>query len=136
MAAPRFRYSCPQCGDVQVMHLRAEVAHACPKVTDGRGNRLRVVYELDPEGIRPPVPADANLSRCKTCHAPIMWTVTPADKLMPLDVMPGPDGNVRLDGDVATVLGPLEVLLALEAGTPLYVPHWATCPDADQHRRT
>jgi hypothetical protein len=51
---------------------------------------------------------------------------------MPVDATPDPSGSVRLHrsegGD----------LLANVGGTddgPLYRSHFATCPDADQHRR-
>ena len=78
-------------------------------------------------------------ARCRSCRSPILWTVTGPDRRMPVDPAPSPDGNVDVDtsrytpsgAHPATVLGPLEV----EAHDgPLYLSHFATCPDADKWR--
>lgn len=77
--------------------------------------------------------------RCRSCRAPILWTVVNGDRRMPVEVDPADDGNVRVDLDrhtasgahPATVLGPLE--REIEDG-PLYLSHFATCPDADEWR--
>lgn len=80
--------------------------------------------------------------RCRSCKAPILWTVTEAGKRMPVDLHPTPaadGGNVAVDTDrhtasgahPATVLGPLEV--ELHDG-PLRLSHFVTCPDADAWR--
>lgn len=81
------------------------------------------------------------IGRCRSCRAPILWSKTEGGKRMPLDPEPVDGGNVALgvpnrydaEGNViATVLGPLEIEAADE---PLYVTHFATCPDADRWRR-
>lgn len=62
-------------------------------------------------------------STCKSCGAAIRWIEMASGKRMPvdekpekrivLDDMPEPRGSVR----------------------DVFVPHWSTCPSADQHRR-
>jgi len=64
---------------------------------------------------------------CRTCGAPIRWAVTAAGRRMPLDTKPvtlfvlvgstDEQGNQRVD----TRTG--------------YVSHFATCPQAAEHRR-
>jgi len=55
---------------------------------------------------------------------------------MPLDVEPAEGGTIRIESGgqrpTAVVLGPLELMV--ETG-PLYVSHFATCPDADGFRK-
>lgn len=66
-------------------------------------------------------------SRCSSCGAEIIWTVTAAGKRMPVDSAP---------------VGKVTVLRtnAADALTPLsrqvdhFVSHFATCPNAQQHR--
>lgn len=55
---------------------------------------------------------------------------------MPLDVEPTVRGNVLLRDGVAVVLGKdsLELNQAREDGATLYMPHWATCRSAGEHR--
>ena len=75
---------------------------------------------------------------CRSCHAPIAWAVTANGKSMPVDAEPAEDGNVVLEDGVvlrATVLGPLEVPAAHEAGQALHRAHHSTCPDAASWRR-
>lgn len=73
------------------------------------------------------------MSACRSCGAPVRWERTAAGKPIPLDPEPVPTGNLafRDDGRVVT---------CLEDGgwpqdAPRYVTHFATCPNADQHRR-
>jgi hypothetical protein len=80
------------------------------------------------------------MSACRSCQAPVIWTATRGQRTMPVDAEPHPDGNVRLTYDplhegivVADVLGPLE---ALATDEDLHRPHFATCPHADDWRRT
>jgi hypothetical protein len=67
---------------------------------------------------------------CRSCGAPITWAITDQGKRMPLDAEPNPAGNVRLTLTNAVVLRKDEVY-----DGPRFMPHWATCPNADQHRR-
>jgi hypothetical protein len=78
---------------------------------------------------------------CRSCKAPIRWAITAGGHLMPIDPVPVPDGNLRLEqvagGDVQVprvrVVPPAWRTQA-DAGQ-LYRPHFASCPFADQHRR-
>lgn len=78
---------------------------------------------------------------CRSCGQPIQWATTTTGKRMPVDRRPHPDGNVLLrprtagPGLEAVVLGPLE-RLAQERVHQLHQSHFATCPQADQHRRS
>lgn len=91
------------------------------------------------------------MSACSSCGARVMWVVTTAGRLMPLDARQSPDGNVRLTGQKvphpknpsAPLMAEAEVLTNrsifdiaddTETATPLYLPHFATCPNADRHR--
>lgn len=69
---------------------------------------------------------------CRSCGAEITWTRTGTDRAMPLDPHPHPDGNVLIEGGTCTVLGPLEV--ELHRDQPRYRSHFATCPNAADHR--
>lgn len=90
--------------------------------------------------------ADVPLSardRCETCHDPIIWTTTTKGKAMPVDADPHPAGNLELalepwGLDMATI-----VVAKVVPGAPdtdddrrdLHRSHFATCPDANHHRR-
>ena len=74
------------------------------------------------------------MSTCRSCGAEIVWAVTATGKRMPVDAATHPDGNVQLDRDHATVLGPLDRLFAADQGADLHMPHHATCPDANDWR--
>jgi hypothetical protein len=70
------------------------------------------------------------MSRCRSCNAEIIWARTESGKAMPLDAEPTEDGNVKIVGGFAVVGG----LQLLDPG-PRYTSHFATCPNAAQHRR-
>ena len=79
------------------------------------------------------------MNACRSCGAPVTWTVTDAGKRMPVDPEPHPDGNVLIappaqswDPPRATVLGPLEIQAATAA---LHRAHFVTCPDSDLWRQ-
>jgi hypothetical protein len=48
---------------------------------------------------------------------------------MPLDPEPSEEGNVVILGELARVLA------AGETGEPRFLSHFATCPNAAQHRK-
>lgn len=78
------------------------------------------------------------MTSCRSCGAPIRWARTVgAGKSMPLDAEPSADGNVQLVGqhEAAVVLAGLDLYAAQQAGEVLYMPHHATYPTVDQHRR-
>lgn len=81
-----------------------------------------------------------SMAKCKSCGAEIVWVEMPSGKAMPCDpaiimywasikgrhTIITPNGETvrcELDGDLNNSTG---------VG---YVPHWATCPNAAQHRR-
>lgn len=89
---------------------------------------------------------------CSKCDAPILWCATVNGKMQPIDFEPNPAGNMRLSGNYRqTDRGTLpEVVVIRKAEleaeklqlleTPpdrsdRYMPHHATCPNADEFRR-
>jgi len=60
---------------------------------------------------------EKRITRCKTCHAKIIWFKTEAGKNMPVDA-----DTVEPDDD--------------ELDLSRHVSHFATCPDSDKHRRS
>jgi hypothetical protein len=72
---------------------------------------------------------------CKACGAAVLWVESVKnDRPMPVDPLPHPDGNLRLErrGN-----GLLAHVLPKRAPRPerTYRPHFATCPHAGQLRR-
>jgi hypothetical protein len=68
---------------------------------------------------------------CRSCKAPIVWARHEfTRRAMPLDAEPVENGNVVLEGNVARVVGP-----NVPVSGPRYVSHFATCPNAGEHRR-
>ena len=66
---------------------------------------------------------------CRSCDAPLLWFRTPAGKNMPID-----------DSDALNLLpGTLTVgeTFTRAEGKEMLLPyaHWASCPNASQHRR-
>lgn len=60
------------------------------------------------------------MPKCKTCRADILWSTTEAGRRVPLDTKP--QRLFVIDGDKARLVD-------------AYVSHFATCPQAEQHRR-
>lgn len=87
----------------------------------------------------------ADFGTCRSCHAAVIWAKTRAGKTMPLDHEPREDGNffVSLPVDVSApiVAVPVNEQSTEAAGyrrdptRSRFVSHFATCPNADQHRR-
>lgn len=82
---------------------------------------------------------------CSSCRASIIWTRTTTGSRMPVDPVPVADGNVALVVRGADGAGLTAIVLksrrdahllsgALTAG-PRYKSHFATCPNADKHRK-
>jgi hypothetical protein len=86
---------------------------------------------------------------CRSCGADVVFVVTTGAHLMPIDAVPVAEGNVVLTGrhvfSVGGARGPearvelagqlsLDALVETEA-PPRYLPHFATCPEADDWRR-
>lgn len=65
------------------------------------------------------------MSQCKSCEAPLVWIKTIAGRPMPCD----PEFADWPDGTVVDTMGNVHT-----TGGRGYRPHWASCPNADQHR--
>lgn len=71
----------------------------------------------------------AKTSACRSCGAPIYWLKHETTrKLAPIDEMPSPHGNCLVNLQDSTYR------LALGQAGTLYTNHFATCPQASQHR--
>lgn len=71
------------------------------------------------------------MAACRSCGASIFWAMTESGKSMPIDQRPDPNGNIVLDeNNVAAVMAPAEA-----RGRRRFTSHFATCPNANQHRR-
>lgn len=76
--------------------------------------------------------AEADRSRCSSCDAPVIWAKTPDGKWHPLN-------KTRRQ----TIARLAKLKPGERADTPLqisefvsgYVSHFATCPNADRHRK-
>ena len=62
-------------------------------------------------------------SRCPSCKAEIVWTITSKGKHMPVDAK-AQAGFVLSDDDPPRAIG-----------GAIHVSHFATCPNADHHRK-
>jgi len=77
---------------------------------------------------------------CKSCGAAIIWVRT-AKSFMPLDpalipVQPDPQGTVWAIKENGEMIRGNKVSVSCEGGYVLArVSHFATCPNANQHRR-
>lgn len=74
---------------------------------------------------------------CRSCGALILWVVMAStNRRMPLDAEPHTDGTIELQDDVTAGVLKGDVLAeARAAGVPLYRSHFASCPNAAQHRK-
>jgi hypothetical protein len=76
-------------------------------------------------------------ARCRSCGERILWAETVKGRRIPIDVQPAHDGNIRLEpqGQHAP---PLAIVLTgqIENNTQRWRSHFASCPNAAQHRRT
>lgn len=76
------------------------------------------------------------VASCKSCGAPIRWTKTSRGKNMPIDEKPSEGGDFAVLPD--TDPPEVEWLSSRSKTThpgPFFTSHFATCPNADQHRR-
>lgn len=71
---------------------------------------------------------------CRSCGARIVWARTAADRAMPIDRDPVPDGNLVII-DRTRDGSPRVATAAPEETRPKYRSHFSTCPNADQHRK-
>lgn len=72
--------------------------------------------------------------RCSTCGADCAKTETTATgALMLADPVPSPRGNLRVERNLFGVL--TSTVVGSGSEPVLYLPHFATCPDANHHRK-
>lgn len=74
------------------------------------------------------------MSRCRSCNAEIIWAVTEKGKRVPLDAEPAerPSGLFRIEPQPRPGT---ELLAVSVSGQKVYLSHFVTCPNADQHRK-
>ena len=70
------------------------------------------------------------MSTCRSCGAAIVWAKTSTGKTIPLDAAPSPRGNMILDEQGVALVVP-----TLSGFGPWMISHFATCPNAAQHRK-
>lgn len=73
------------------------------------------------------------MKKCRSCDAPIIWALTPSGRKVPLDAEPSPEGNLRvydINNPTVAYLRPTDREAAKAGGQPLYISHFATCPQA------
>lgn len=85
------------------------------------------------------------MNRCRSCNAEIIWAKNAVNGLRnPIDASPTPDGNIRLEfrgigqPPVAHYYGKTaRELLVEKHGDKIvwYKSHFATCPNARQHKK-
>jgi hypothetical protein len=79
-------------------------------------------------------------STCKSCKRPIVWAVSEkTQKKLPLDPEPVLGGNLHMVGEQPQPYGrPAPLVRAVEPDELVhrFVSHFATCPQADQWRKT
>ena len=86
------------------------------------------------------------MSRCSTCKNEVVWVVTAGGKRMPLDPDPVENGNIIKTGKmIDTDRGAAELVAYVHPPSLFdqdvhdgerYVSHFATCANAEQHRRS
>ena len=79
-------------------------------------------------------------SNCRTCGRPIIWVVFASGKKNPLDANPDMTaGTVILTGELGDRGTPIAKVIGVNEARQYpgarYTSHFATCPNADTHRR-
>lgn len=81
--------------------------------------------------------------RCRSCSAPIFWAFTGKGGHLPVDFDPVPHGNLRIIPSMARAVPPMAVVVPAVSLFPdeaddgtRYISHFASCPDADEHRKS
>lgn len=75
------------------------------------------------------------MATCRSCDAEIEWARTEHGKSIPLDVGTRADGNIRVVSRVATERGMAPLIRYVGRGEGDRVSHFATCPNATEHRK-
>ncbi|MFA6031151.1 MAG: hypothetical protein WC969_14945 [Elusimicrobiota bacterium] len=74
------------------------------------------------------------LSACRSCGAPILWAETASGKKCPFDAKPTPAGEWALDDTTHPPLA-AKIVRAEGSSESGFTCHFATCPNAAEHRR-
>jgi hypothetical protein len=74
------------------------------------------------------------MATCRSCRAEIVWALTDKGARMPVDAKSATDGNLVLyrQGGEQRVRS---VRLPEDQLRPRHTSHFATCPNADHHRK-
>ena len=76
------------------------------------------------------------MAECNSCGAPIFWAKTIKGRPIPLDEQPSPRGNVVVSEEgTALVYRDPSAIAPRYADSPKYLSHFATCPNAEEHRK-
>lgn len=76
------------------------------------------------------------MAECRSCGAAIEWRkTTNTGRPAPFDAEPSENGNVRFHMGTATILNRADAEEARALGENLHVSHFATCPNAGEHRK-
>lgn len=76
------------------------------------------------------------MSVCKSCGSEIFWAKTIKGASIPIDAKPSPRGNIILsENGTALVYRDPSAIAPRYANEPRYLSHFATCPNADTHRK-
>lgn len=73
---------------------------------------------------------------CRSCGAPMIWTVTSSGRRMPVDAEPSSLGTFALEEEGDLVLAVLVPNAAQDTSGQLHMSHFATCPQADDWRKS
>ena len=71
-------------------------------------------------------------SRCRSCGAHVIWAKTQSGKNIPVDLQEIVGGNLRIL-DVPS--GKFAKVIQAKPDVKAYRTHFASCPNADGHRR-
>ncbi|MFL5954828.1 MAG: hypothetical protein ACJ76I_12050 [Gaiellaceae bacterium] len=73
--------------------------------------------------------------KCKSCLRPMLWVTTNRGRHMPVDFDPHEAGNVVVFADGRADIY-REAPSVVPNGATLHFSHLATCPNADEYRRS
>jgi hypothetical protein len=72
--------------------------------------------------------------QCKSCYARIIWARTEKGVATPVDEKPTANGHLVLEIEDPRD-APIARRVGRKTGVPRYTTHFATCPNANDHRR-
>jgi hypothetical protein len=74
------------------------------------------------------------MAKCNSCGAEIVWAKTLSGKAIPINAHPVDDGNIAIDHE-GTAIIMTEGEASCATMLVRYKAHFATCPNAAQHRK-